>query len=225
MLLNTDGKLYLGAGDSGMVSKERKSFTYKDYIDEGTDYTIDSININLLYMTDVTGITVGDLVYQSSVLVANVTAVDTVNKTITISPAVSFTAGTCTIYKAIPSLVEFAPEYAGNIHLNKHYREVLLLFKEIFAQTANVGFKSNISQALERIELSGQSSGIWGLFGWGQAPWGGIPAQKIIRIYVPREKQRCAFIRVRFEYSIGYGKYLLDGVSYVFNPMSERVSR
>lgn len=221
-----DDKLYLGNADSKYVVQERKSYSFRDYIDEGDDYTLSSYTGTTLTISGgVSGIEVGDLVYQSSSVNSPIVSVDSGAGTVTVNDTLTWTVGTVTIYKGIDCAVEWVPQTAGNPGNLKHFREMTLLFKKSNFTTAQVGFYSDASGSLEETNITGNFGGLWGLFPWGSIPWGGVQKPKPIRTYVPLEKARCSQLSTRFSHRVGYGTFELAGASIVFNFGSERVAR
>lgn len=221
----TDNLLYLGNATSNSVTQERKSYTFTDYIDEGADFTIGPVVSNTFTIpTGVSGINVGDLVFQSSILNSIITAVDAATNTITTLNTVNWNAGTVTVFASISSLVEWVPQTGGNPGLAKHFREVTLLFKNNYFPSANIGFYSEISTNVENTLVAGSYGGLWGLFGWGGIAWGGKQTPGVIRTYVPLEKQRCSQLSVQFQHSTAYSQYQIEGLSVFFNQMSERTA-
>jgi hypothetical protein len=65
-----DDKLYLGAGDTNYLEKERKEFTRYDYADRELDFTILSgaLTGNVIALPTVSNLTVGDVVVQDQTL-------------------------------------------------------------------------------------------------------------------------------------------------------------
>jgi hypothetical protein len=218
-----DDKLYLSVADSSNVNIERKSYTFRDYIDEGESYTVSAVNGTVLTLTSLTGIMVGDLVYQSSTIYSQVTSIDIVSSTITVLEDKGFTAGSITIYTAIECDIEWVPQTAGNPGVMKHYSECVLLFKNQYFPTANIGFRTDLSPSVEFTEVSGTFGGLWGYFSWGSIAWGGTQRPKPIRTYIPLEKARCSQLVIRYNQKVAYSMFQLEGLSLFYNLVSQRL--
>lgn len=218
-----DDKLYLGDADSNYVLSERKTYTYTDHVDYGFSSTISVVSTTSLTMTGTDNIDVGDIIYQSSTVFATVTAVNSTTNVVTVSVDAGFTAAAATVYKAISSAVAWVPFTLGNPGMQKQFREATILFKQDFTGDASLVFTSDVSVDEEIEELTGTELGLWGLFGWGEVPWGGVLIRRPIRLYVPLNKQRCSQLTVEFRHATGYGDYQLNGISLIANQMGERV--
>jgi hypothetical protein len=218
-----DDKLYLGDADSKYVLQERKTYSYTDHVDFGFTSTISAVSTTSLTMSGSDAIAVGDIIYQSATIFATVTAVNSGTGAVTVDNDASFTVASATVYKAITSAVAWVPFTLGNPGMQKQFREATVLFKKDFTGSAELVFTSDISVDEETEDLTGTEVGLWGLFGWGEVPWGGVSVRRPIRVYVPLNKQRCAQLTVEFRHSTGYGDYQLNGISLIANQMSERV--
>ena len=219
-----DDKLYLGDGSSAYVNQERKSLTFTDYVDYGFSSTISAVTGRVLTLSSTDEISVGDVIYQSSTVYSIVESVDTIAGTATVSFTASFVAGTTDVLKAIPSKIAWVPITTGNPGVLKHFREVTMLFKTDFTGDGTLVFTSDVSPSQETETVTGTAIGLWGLFGWGSVPWGGVQNRRPIRVWVPRNKQRCSQLTIEFQHSTGYAKYQLNGLSIVANGIGERVA-
>jgi hypothetical protein len=65
-----DDKLYLGAGDTNYIEKERKEFTRYDYADRELNFSIanNGITLNEIVLPTVSGLAVGDVVVQDQTI-------------------------------------------------------------------------------------------------------------------------------------------------------------
>lgn len=220
-----DDKLYLGDGSSPYVNIERKAFKYSDYADYGMSITISAVSGKVLTVTNSDQIAVGDVIYQTASIFSTVASVDTVAGTVTTTVTAAFTAAAADVLKAISTAISWIPFTFGNPGMDKHIREVLVLFKSDFTGTGTLRFSSDKSKADETETITGTALGLWGLFPWGSVPWGGANVRKPYRKFVPRNKQRCTQLTVGFEHSTGFAAYQLNGISEPGEMQSERVSR
>lgn len=220
-----DDKLYLGDADSEYLNDERKSYDYTDFADYKSTVTISaSSDTTVTLSSGIDIVAVGDVIYEDSSTFARIESIDEDNNQVTINYAAGFSNGSHTLYGSIASKVSWVPFTGKNPGSLKHYRESTLLFKEDFAGNAYLVFTSDVSQGEEQETLSGTDTGAWGQFPWGQALWGGSSNRRPIRVYVPRNKQRCTLLTVEFRHSNAFSSYLLNGVSLVANTVSERVA-
>jgi hypothetical protein len=222
-----DDKLYFGDGSSKYILKEFKSYGFADHVDYGFTATATAYSsaTRALSMSDLDQVAAGDIVYQSASIFSIISAVDATNGYVTLLVDVPFTAGTVTVYKAIDCVVQWAPITGGNPGILKHFREATLLFNADFVMDADIEFASELSGSSDSVTLTSTAVGVWGLFPWGEAVWGGARRQRPIRTYVPKLKQRCSQLNVVFRHAVGYSKFELGGLSVVFEPMSEKVMR
>jgi hypothetical protein len=117
------------------------------------------------------------------------------------------------VYKGINCEIEYAAVAAGNPGESKAFYDCACLFRVARFNTANVSFATDVSQYFEGVDISGNRTGLWGLFPWGEQAWGGAPTTVPIRTLVPLEKTWGSFIRMRFTHRQGYGYFKLNGFS------------
>ncbi len=108
--------------------------------------------------------------------------------------------------------------------MSKQFRETTLVFDQDFTD-GTITFTTEQSQAEESVDLHGSSPGLFGLFGFGDAPFGGVTARRNARTYVPLEKQRASQLSVEFSQQAGYSDFRLAGCQIVFNPIGEKATR
>ncbi|CAB4200039.1 hypothetical protein UFOVP1351_21 [uncultured Caudovirales phage] len=217
--------LYLGDAESHYTNEERKSYSFRDYVDEALEVSITAITDDQVTLLDVSEVAVGDVLYQSSSLYTQILAVDVLTKTVTVNVATAFALGTTTLLKGYECAVEWAPQTGGNPGLLKHFQEATLLFRNNYFPTAKIGFYSELSGSLEETDVSGVYGGLWGLFPWGGTAWGGVQRPRNIRTLIPREKAWCSALSVRFAMRMGYATFLLQGLSIPFENISEKVTK
>lgn len=204
--------LYLGDANSNATNVERKSYTLQDYADSAVTYTITSSSDQTVFLVNTSEIVVGDRLYQSASINSLITSVQpgfvTVQDTLT-----GWSAGTCSVYKSIPITIEYAPVAGQNPGLMKQFPEISMLFKQSQFKLATLGIASDVSQYFDDVTLTGDYSGLWGLFPWGQAPWGGVSQPRPIRALIPQNKQWCSQLRVQFNFQESWGVFKLQGFS------------
>lgn len=207
-----DGKLYIGQGDNEYTLQERKSLNYTDYADYSTAVTISTIDGVTITISATLDIEVGDVLVQGSIF--SVIAAISNNSILTVEDDLdSWTAGAATVLKSYESKVEYAAASGGNPGTCKHFGEASLLMKAARFSSAEWGFATDVDSSFEYVDIEGVSFGAWGLFPFGESPWGGTSVPVPIRTYVPLEKQRGSLIRIQFKIREGYSNWRLNGVS------------
>ena len=208
-----DDKLYYGPVNTNSIFVERKSKNRTDYVDEAIPISIVSYVTTSVVISDASDVTVGDLLWQSVSLFSIITAVNRTTNTLTVVNSHTWSVAAASVLKGINVDVEWAPVYGETPGTLKQFSDFAMFFRRVNFNTALIGFATDISPAFESVEISGSSSGGWGLFGWGGLPWGGISVPRPIRTLVPLEKGRGTWLRVGFTHRQGYGDFMLLGFS------------
>ena len=228
-LVGADGndKIFLGDGASNFIMQERKQLSFRDFVDFGSLKGVTDVNGKTLTLDSVTGVEPGDVIQEAPAVFSIIESVDLALRQITIVFDAGFTVGADReILKALDCRVQWVPFTGQNPGITKHFREVSFLFKEDIIVKAVAAFSSDISGSFEDVELLAATSGVaWGLYPWGGAPWGGSSQKRGVRTYVPRRKQRGAQMNIQFKNKIGYTQFKLNGLSIMYNEMSERINR
>jgi hypothetical protein len=226
-----DDKLHLGSASSGGILHERKDLNLLDYMDFRFQQSITSINtvdsstIVLTIDGNSDNVNIGDIVFQSNTIYAQVTATDPINSTVTVGRDPGFTVATCDFFEAIPTKIAWKVVTFDNPGQQKHYRSATLLFNQAFSATATVNFRSDFSLFDDSITLTSRTgSGGWGLDPWGQFPWGGPGANQPYNMLVPRRKMRCTQLTIEFVYAQPIARFALSGVAIEGEIISDRVS-
>lgn len=222
-----DDKIYIAQPDFKHVLKERKSFTFRDYIDEQIDgYTIASTSGTSVRLNTVAGLTVGDLVYQSSILNSPIVSIDASTNIVVVNDVKVWTLGATTIYQGINCEIEWVNQACGNPGIDKLFQEVAILFREQQFNYATVSFYTDLVGGYSNSTITGNyGGGLWGGFAWGGVPWGGVQRPKPIRVFVHRDKSRGTLISIKFTHRVGYGKYAVNGFSLGYEFVSERANK
>ena len=220
----TDGKLYLSDSTGNYVSKERKAYNFSDHADEQITVTVTNVSTNILTLSTVTNISVGDLFWQSTTKFSKITAIDTSAATITLEQDLSFTTGSHKVLASFDVDVEWNPITAGAPSLMKQFSEAVLLTNRNVSD-AYLGFSTDLAKAETKIQFTGNSVGAWGLFSWGASDWGGVVLPKNYRTYVPREKQRASLLNIRLTENATYNNFEIAGLRISYRMFSQRSTR
>lgn len=224
LILAGDNKLYVTDPTTNYINQERKNEDYTDFMDESLSVTFVSASQYNVTVVDATGAAVGDLLYQSNAISSLITAVDSINSIITVTDLLTWDALAPTfVNKSIDCLIEWVPNPAnGQPGYLKQWSEAILQFKQSGYSNAYVNFYSEISTSLDSVPLTGIATGTWGKFAWGSIPWGGISQRRLVRTYVPLEKQRCGILSVQFKCQEAFSNFAVEGVALNFRYISSR---
>jgi hypothetical protein len=206
------------------VTRERKSFDDTDYADPEITVTVNSVADNVLTLTSVNDIAVGYQYYESSSKFSYITAVDTSNNTITLLDDLAWTTGSREVRPYIVTTMEWNPIYANSPNILKQFPEATLLVNKPVTDIT-VGYKTLSSAFYENVTITDSSNGPWGLFEWGEVPWGGSPSIFRYRTWVPRAKQRDSAIILRLTQNTIYNDFEISGWSLIYRTVSQRVTR
>ena len=160
-------------------------------------------------------------------------------KTITLNITLPFVQGPFTIFKAIPTLMQYTPQDMQDALSFKHFREALLFFEQKDFTSAILSFSSDLLPAFTAVPVFGSGNGIFGYTGFpapvndkfntpgfGYGFFGGASNSAPFRTYVPRNAQRCRFLNIQFGSQVAREKWSLQGVVVVGeNTQSSRVYR
>lgn len=133
-----------------------------------------------------------------------------------------FITGPITIYKKIDCVVAWAPDFMDDPSVYKQVREGTIIFEYDNFNNAIVGYSSDLSPAFEDIEFNGNGNGIFGGANFGETPFGGLGTSAPFRTLIPRDKQRCRFIKIRFKHGIARESFAINGISLTWETYSTR---
>jgi len=221
-----NNRLYLADTGSNYILKDRKNYTYLDYADHAITTSISAIDSTTITVASgVDNISVGDVLYQSTSLFSVITGVTPSSGTFTVNSNPGFTVAACSILHSIVTDIKWGPITSDNAGVQKHYHTVQMLFKEDFTGTATLAFQSDIQNSEDIVTLRGTAIGAWGLFTWGDVPWGASPLRSNRRQWIPRGKQRASELLISFRHRYGYSAWQLQGVSVTGEGGSENTTR
>jgi hypothetical protein len=225
---SNEGRLYISRadGDDNGVSRERKSATYRDYVDEGFIRNITSVDdAPILVLDDVSGIEVGDIISQDSSTFSPILEVDITNNTVTVQSPAGWEVGEVEILSAYECTVTWKQVFGDNPAFVRQFSEGLALFKNTRFNLATMQFTTDFSPNLEEVEVPGQGNGLWGLFEWGSIPWGGISFPETLRFYIPQNKQLGSYIIPSMVIKQGYSNFKFQGLSISYYNVSQEVGK
>jgi hypothetical protein len=136
-----------------------------------------------------------------------------------------FIEGPITLYKGIQTNVVYASDPFGDASVLKQVREGTFIFEDNNFSRASVGYSSDLSPGFETIDFEKAGKGDWSLFLWSEHNWGGGFSGVPLRTYIPRQKQRCRYMKAQFLHDSAREKFSLYGISYTVRMISERAYR
>lgn len=154
-----------------------------------------------------------------------VVSVDRNDATVEADFTPKFMVGPMTGYKGIRTSVIWAPVSGGDPSMLKHFRETTTMFEDTGFRGGVMSYNSDLSASFESTRFVMDGNGGWGSFNWGENTFGGGGSSVPMRTYIPRQKQRCRFIRAKFQHNDAFYKFAILGISFVFEVSSERAYR
>jgi len=212
--------LYLNNGNNQNVVLERTNGDFTDYVDESFEVVIESFDDIEVTLSSVSGIVVGDLIWQDHLGVevyAEVISIDTPSNTVTVSQVVEWELGLdpelTRCFTAISCAIQWKPMSQGDPTEAKQHSEGQLIFRSDRFYQASIQIATDVSPGFVGTTLFGQNTGRWGQFGWGQVAWGGVTRPVTKRFYIPADQQYAGIIIPRLEIRSGYSNWELEGGS------------
>lgn len=147
-----------------------------------------------------------------------VTEIPFSGNTVTVNKNVPFLQGTVIIYEGYEVDIEWAPQHFGDTQLIKQVRDATLMFDQTNFYSGIIGFKSDISQTYEFNQFFARGVGDFGYGDFAGSNFGGQGSETPIRRIVPRNKQKCRFLRIRFQHLNAREKFEIVGIT--MNPRS-----
>lgn len=151
--------------------------------------------------------------------------IDENNVSVTVNHEAPFLVGTITIYKTIYMEALYKPQHFGDQSLMKQVRQGTFMFDQTNFYGGTISYASDLSQNFEKVEFELDGVGDWGFQPWGEVVWGGLGKEVPKRTYIPRQKQRCRFLKVKLEHKIAREIVKLNGISLDPRSVSKRAYR
>jgi hypothetical protein len=206
-----DKRLYTGTTTA--IHRERKGLDVTDFADEEFPVTVPAITTsNTIPLASVAGISAGDVLSQGEEW-AIVLSVDAARNELFLDRVLEAESGAATVYKAIRSVLEFAPIIpapGGTVQ----FQEATFLFRKLGGAAFAAEFASEFSPAYVAVPFDGVAMGL-----------NLDPHAVDLRTWVPRGQQRATRLRVRFTHQQAWSPMDLEGMSVIFTPTSVRVHR
>jgi len=214
-------------GDSAVTVTGASTFTIeKEVVGTGTTGTAvtnieDFIDIKECYNEIVdklnldTGVSINNYnsIVNDTTQEAIVTEINTITKEVTLNIDLDFIKGDITLYKAIRTNFRYAPNTMGDPLGYKHLREATLIFESRSFTSATMEFSTDLLPSFKRVDFDLDGNGIFGHQPFGEGFFGGGSNSAPFRTYIPRDAQRCTYIRVGFIHSIAREKYSIFAIT------------
>jgi hypothetical protein len=210
-IVHTDGRLYTGTATA--IHRERKSLDVSDYADEEIPVTVPGdVTSNTIPLASAAGLAAGDVLEQNGVW-GIVLSVDATRNEVFLDRVVMLLAGAATAYKAIPTVVEWAPIIPAPGG-SEHFSEATFLFRKLGGAAFTASFATEIVPTYASVQFDGVAMGL-----------NTTPAAVNLRTWIPRDQQRASRLKVRFEHAQAWSPMQLEGLSVIWTPTSIRVRR
>lgn len=133
--------------------------------------------------------------------------INTVTREVTVNLDLDMVSGPLTVFKSIKSAVTYAPNTMGDPLGIKHLREATLVFENKAFTSAVMEFSTDLLPQFEKVPFDLDGNGIFGHQLFGSGFFGGGSHGAPFRTYIPRNCQRCIYMRVRFSHGIAREKF------------------
>jgi hypothetical protein len=222
---SNEGKLYISiAGIANeSVSRERKSGSYRDYVDEALDREIVDINDKVITLDSVINVEEGDVLYLSNSVFSPILSVDTNTNEVTVRTAVGWELGPVEVLQAYECEITWKQVFGDNPAFVRQFSEGLALFKNTRFNEATLSFSTDFSSSLASTTIAGAGNGLWGIFPWGQIPWGGVNFPENLRFIIPQDKQIGSYLIPTMTIKQGFSNFKFQGLSISYYAVSQEV--
>ena len=217
-----DDKIYLCKTDT--IIQERKDYSDLDFAEPEIDVEATAVAGVNITVSNIVGVKVGYLYLEDTSNYSIITGVDQTTNTITVLDDLEWNVGVAEVRPYIQTSIEWNPITADTPNILKQWSEATLLVNKPIT-SANVSFKTLTSGFYETVNFNDTSEGPWGLFEWGDVPWGGTGTLFRYRTWVPREKQRDSAIILKVEQDTINNDFEISGWSLIYRDISQRVTR
>lgn len=178
---------------------------------------ITALNTSALLMHDNYTPATNLIEYELTVL-----SVDKKESSVTVELMMPITVGNIEHFEAIDCSIIFSPYFFGDPAVLKHVRSATTMFANAGLIQGIIGYNTDLSANFEDIDFQMEGTGNWGAWIYDSIAWGGEGTARPFRTLIPRQKQRCRYIRARFKHKVAFDDFSLLGISYTFEANSDR---
>lgn len=201
----TINKKVVGAGTAGTGTTSTT-----DFRDLKTNFNniVAKLNVD-------TGVNINKYVSSTndSLLEVTITDINRITRALTFDKSLDFITGPVTIFKAIESVIEYTPITMGDPINLKHLREASFMFESNSFSGFTAGFATDLLPQFVEVDMLLDGKGLLGSENFGEGFFGGGSNSAPVRTYIPRNCQRCTFLRVRLVHKVAREGYALFAVS------------
>lgn len=151
-----------------------------------------------------------------------ITGVDPVKGTVTLKFITNFVQGNVSIFKAIKSVIQYAPQHFGKPEATKQVSEGSLIFDQNNFWGGEFSFASDRSLDFKGVTFSLKGPGYWDGYPWSNVVYGGEGNEVPMRTLVPRDKSKCRYLHVKFTHVNAREGFKLIGASVQPREISSR---
>ena len=123
------------------------------------------------------------------------------------------------------AFIQWSTQLFGDPSIMKQVSEGTIVFDGNNFFDATVAYSTDLSKDFESRKFFGQGTGFWGGFVFECAAWGGEGTDVPYRTLIPRQKQRCRYITVRFSHINAREDFTILGISLEARQLSTRAYR
>jgi hypothetical protein len=142
-----------------------------------------------------------------------ITSVQPLDGSVGVKYSTNFLEGVLSVFKGIPTKVQYAPQHFGKPEATKQIAEGTFIFDQSNFWGGFVGYASDRSANFRVYEFSEKGPGSWGSYAWADVVFGGLGNEVPVRTLIPIEKSRCRYLHVQFSHVNAREKWRLLGVS------------
>lgn len=153
---------------------------------------------------------------------AIVTAICAVNSKVTLDGSLCWLKGPIVRYEGICADVQWAPQHFGDPSIVKQIPEGTIDFDGNNFFSATISYATDLSKNFEDRIFFGRGVGYFGSCCYGCLTWGGCGTEVPIRTLVPKDKQRCRYIFLKFKHVNAREDFKIVGISLEPRRMSTR---
>lgn len=137
----------------------------------------------------------------------------------------NFTTGPVKVYKSYESEVEYLPITMQNPLYLKQFSEAQVLFLNKTFTSLTLNFASDLVPVFTPVVFTGYGNGIFGNEAFGENYFGGDSHSAPFITYVPRNNQKCRFLRLNLSHRIARESFSLLGITVTGRLISTRAYR
>lgn len=208
---------------SGTVTIHTYSNTNLDLMKTSYNELIGELNNPLCDTLFKTYTEIGDNVFYEGLIME----IDSTENIVTLKDNINFVESNIECYKGYEKIVQWNPLHYGDPSALKQVREGTIIFDQNTICTALVGYSTDLSPSFIDIPFEGNGAGFWGAGGFGsnKSYWGGEGNDVPFRTVIPRTRQKCRYLNVRFEHINSREGWRILGITTVIRAISSRAYR